>query len=90
MKLITDAGDSVYLDHFNSICMQVCVFWSGCSLSDFHLEHLFIHTDPFSTTVREKINSCTGTSFLLTVLSNTGLCIGNGPFIFEKDIKLTK
>lgn len=49
MKLITDAGDSVYLDHFNSICMQVCVFWS-----DFHLENLFIHTDTFSTTLREK------------------------------------
>lgn len=77
----------MYLDHFNSICMQVCVFWR-----DFHLENLFIHTDPFSTTVWEKINanSCTGTSFLLTVLSKTGLCMGNGPFIFEKDIKLTK
>lgn len=54
MNLITDAGDSVYLYHFNSICMQVCVFWSGCSLSDFHLEHLFIHTDPLSTTLLEK------------------------------------
>lgn len=68
----------------------MCVFWSGCSLSDFYLEYLFIYIDLFSIIVWEKINLCIGILFLLIVLLNIGLCMGNGLFIFEKDIKLIK
>lgn len=65
----------------------MCVFWR-----DFYLENLFIYIDLFSIIVWEKINVnlCIGILFLLIVLLKIGLCMGNGLFIFEKDIKLIK